>query len=548
MVRARLLCASLLSAVCLMACSPSRPTLLAVSLPDLARVEASVRVQAERRFEFLTQQRKRSATTDAELAAAYGDLGMLLNAAEYKSAAEPCYLNAQRLAPGDKRWPYYLAQLYRSQGDTAKAEAAFQRVLQIQPDDFATLVWLGRLELDKGHPEEAEPLFTRAYGIMPRSIAVLAGLGGASLARQNYANAVKSLEEALTIDPEADSLHAPLGMAYRGLGQLDKAQPHLRQWRNREIPVPDALMQELALLLESGLSYELRGIRALEAKDWTSAAGYFRRGLTLATDNTAQRRSLQHKLGTALFMAGDAEGAARQFEEVVRASPTDGVDESSANSGRSHDAIDHLSAAVKYQPNYLEAELALGDVLRRTGRADASLASYKDVLALNPRASQARMGYAIALSALGRYREARDWLVDATTQAPDQPEFVHALARLLATAPDDRVRDGRRAKALVEQLLVKGPKTTSLGETVAMTFAELGDYEEAAATQRGVMAAADKAGLKDDVQRMMQNLRLYERRQPCRIPWRPDEVALISSLASPRAVSNPVPADSPRLR
>jgi Flp pilus assembly protein TadD len=329
MAGARILCASLLSAACLMACSPSRPALRPVSLPDLARVEPSVQIQARQRFESLTQKAKRSSTTDAELATAYGELGMLLNAAEYRSAAEPCYLNAQLLAPADKRWPYYLAQLYRSNGDTAKAEVAFQRVLQIQPDDFATLVWLGRLELDKGHPEEAEPLFTKAYAIMPRSIAVLAGLGGASLARQNFASAAKSLEDALTIDPEADSLHAPLAMAYRGLGELDKAQPHLRQWRNREIPVPDALMQELALLLESGLSYELRGIRALEAKDWVSAAAYFRRGLTLATDNTPQRRSLQHKLGTALFMAGDAEGAARQFEEVVRASPADGVDESS---------------------------------------------------------------------------------------------------------------------------------------------------------------------------------------------------------------------------
>jgi len=27
-------------------------------------------------------------------------------AAEHADAAEPCYLNAQTLAPGDLRWPY----------------------------------------------------------------------------------------------------------------------------------------------------------------------------------------------------------------------------------------------------------------------------------------------------------------------------------------------------------------------------------------------------------------------------------------------------------
>jgi hypothetical protein len=36
---------------------------------------------------------------------------------------------------------------------------------------------------------------------------------------------------------------------------------------------------------------------------------------------------------------------------------------------------------------------------------------------------------------------------------PEQPVFAHALARLLAAAPDDRVRDGRRALELAEELL-----------------------------------------------------------------------------------------------
>ena len=36
--------------------------------------------------------------------------------------------------------------------------------------------------------------------------------------------------------------------------------------------VPDPLRQELDLSLESGLSYELRGVRALEPRDFTAAA------------------------------------------------------------------------------------------------------------------------------------------------------------------------------------------------------------------------------------------------------------------------------------
>src|SRR5207249_676288 len=176
--------------------------------------------------------------------------------------------------------------------------------------------------------------------------------------------------------------------------------------------------------------------------------------------------------------------------------------------------------------------LALAEALRRSGRIEASLAPYKEAVTINPRATQARLGYAVALVLLGRYREARDWLTDATALAPDRPEFAHALARLLATAPDDRVRDGERALVLVQELL-KNQKTTDVGETMAMTLAELGEFERAAAIQRGVLSAAKDAGLTDTVRRMTENLRLYERHRPCRIPWRPDEVAAVLPAPAP---------------
>ena len=116
------------------------------------------------------------------------------------------------------------------------------------------------------------------------------------------------------------------------------------------------------------------------------------------------------------------------------------------------------------------------------------------------------------------YQDARAWLSDAVVRHPDQPPLAHALARLLAAAPDDRVRDGRRAMEIVQDLL-KEDKTTDLGETMAMAFAELGDYDRAAGVQRGVMAAARDAGVQQSMRRMEENLRLYENHRPCRTLW-----------------------------
>jgi tetratricopeptide (TPR) repeat protein len=511
------------------ACSSSaRRNLLPTTVPDLSRLDPGVQAQVRERYAELTQA-KEHASTDAELSTAFGRYGMVLQAAEYFDAAEPCYLNAERLVPDEMRWPYYLANLYKSRGETDKAEASFKRALELKPDDLATLIWLGRLHLDQGQPDAAEPLFAKAFALAPRTVSVLAGLGRVAVAKRDYTQAVKYLEDALAIDPEADSLHAPLATAYRGLGQLDKAQPHLRQWRNRDLPVPDPLQQDMDLLLESALSYELRGVREFEARDWKAAAAFFSKGVALARANSALSRSLHHKLGTALFLTGDLPGAQSQFEEVVRQAPAEGIDEASAKAhyslgllsdqnGQRAQAVAHLSAAVKYQPNYVEAHLAFGDALRRARDPDAALTQYQEAAQINPRSVPARVGYAMTLVTLGRSKEAREWLAEATRLFPDRLEYQHALARLLAGSADASVRDPRGALAIVDHFLQQ-QHTTDVGETIAMALAGLGDFKQAVGVQRGVMSAAGKAGMKTAVSRMARNLRLYEQQQPCRQPW-----------------------------
>jgi tetratricopeptide (TPR) repeat protein len=524
-------CLTVLLAAC------SKPALLPVTLPDLSRLDPPVQKQVRERFDEL--QGKNESSTQAER---YGRYGMILQAAEFFDAAEPSYLNAQKLAPDDVRWPYYLANLYKSRGETDKAEASFKHALQLQPDDVATLIWLGRLELDEGKIADAEQRFTKAYALSPNAVSVLAGLGRVAVEKRDYASAVKYLEQALAIDPEGESLHAPLATAYRGLGQLDKARPHIGQWKNRDLPVPDPRQQDMDLLLESGLSYELRGIREFEIRDWKGAAEFFRRGLALTPDNSPLRRSLQHKLGTALYLNGDLADAETNFAAVVEAAPKQGIDEAAAKAHyslavllasdpqRVSQALPHFEAAIKYQPNYIEAHLAMADFLRRRHNPEPALVQYRETLGINPRHSVARLGYAMCLVDLRRHREARAWLEDAVEQFPDRTEFKIALARVLATSTDDHVRDGQKAIAITQELF-KGQRTTVLGETIAMALAEYGDYPQAIAIQRDVMAAAQKAGMTAQLPRMEQNLALYERHQPCRTPWSDDDLILGPSAA-----------------
>ena len=101
---------------------------------------------------------------------------------------------------------------------------------------------------------------------------------------------------------------------------------------------------------------------------------------------------------------------------------------------------------------------------------------------------------------------------------PDQPFFVHALARLLSGAADAGVRDGPRALALMEGL-PETARNMDLGESMAMTLAEAGRFPEAAGLQRDAIGLAVRGGRPDLVPPMQEKLAHYESGRP----WRSDD-------------------------
>ncbi len=157
-------------------------------------------------------------------------------------------------------------------------------------------------------------------------------------------------------------------------------------------------------------------------------------------------------------------------------------------------------------------------------RPGESLDQYERALAVNPANVEARLGQALALVQLRRYQDARDRLLEAVNAYPGERAFAHALARLLAAAPDDRVRNGQRALTLVREVLRHQPPTPDVGETMAMALAEVGQYGEAIALQKELIAGGEKAGARDVVRRLEDNLRRYERGEPCRTPWSEEEL------------------------
>ena len=124
---------------------------------------------------------------------------------------------------------------------------------------------------------------------------------------------------------------------------------------------------------------------------------------------------------------------------------------------------------------------------------------------------------------LARYTEARRRLEEAVAAMPDQPAFIHALARVLAASPVEGVRDGERALAMLAQLVQSGQHDPDLAETIAMALAETGDFAKAAEWQQQAVAAANEAGAEEAARRMEQRLAAYRDGRAWREPWSGDD-------------------------
>ena len=494
-----------------------------VTLSDVSTMEGPARQQMQSRQAAL-QAALAGGAADQDLAREYGEAGKLLMAATDLERAEPCLLNAQALAPADPRWPYYLGHVYRIRGPLQKAGESFEQVLRLRPDDFASLVWLGEMRISEGRPDAAAPLFAKALARDPRSASALYGAGRAALASRDFAGAANYLEQAIAREPRATAVHYPLAMAYRGLNDVERAETHLKL-QGKDDPRPaDPLMGEIDTLIQTPEAYNVRGGQALDAGQWAQAAESFRKGLEIDPADV----SLRHRLGTALAQLGDARAAAAQFEEVIRRDPTFARAHFSLgvllnDAARYDEAITRFTAALQHEPGYVNARVQLAGVLARAGRPGVAVSEYGRALEADPSQSEALYGRGMAFTRLRRYREARNDFADGVTRFPDQPLFKLALARLLAAAPDDRVRDGRRAMAIVDEMM-KGPQTIELAETAAMGLAEVGRFDQAVDAQRSVVEAARTGNLEPVLRRATENLALYEKRQPSRRPFSEDEL------------------------
>jgi tetratricopeptide (TPR) repeat protein len=495
--------------------------LIPIPRPDLSRLEPAVQDQLLSMRAQTEAVLVRPQLSNSEQATAYGELGKLYHAYEIWDAAEACYQNAASVAPGEFNWLYLLAATQHSTGRLTDAAAQYRRCLALRQSDMRVLVRLGEVVLADGDSAEAQRYFEQALTIEAKSTPALAGLGKSALAQRDYKQAAQWLEQALELEPSATSLHYPLGLAWRALGNVDKARTHLDRRGPGKPSLPDNALDELASRRIGRRLLWLRGWLALRNDDPDAAASAFRE--MIAMDPADPVGYLE--LARALFRKGQLQDAQKQFSEAVRLGQGNAqahyeLAVTLARTGDHDAATRHFKKALLLSPDMKHAHFHLANELLRQQRLEEAVSHYEHAAAADPNNAFARLMGAVVSTRLGRYSEARSQLQRAADAFPDSTDISLALARVIACAPQTSSRDSAKAYALALASFQRHPNPDlTVVETLAMALAATGAYSKAAEVQERILAEVRSAGRQDLVALLEKNFRRYREGLVCSTPW-----------------------------
>lgn len=329
-------------------------------------------------------------------------------------------------------------------------------------------------------------------------------IGVLQIAEGNDSQAVASLEQAIRLAPGLVDAYVKLGNALARTGDLDVASEAFRQALEKEPSHGKARLRLAAVYANGGKLREAR--RELEKL------------LELEPDNTEAAIALAQ----VVERSGDPSEAIAQLRTLGERA-VDTADSQRARlalagalarSGDASRAIELYQEILDQSPQVPDALRALGSLQGQQGNYAGAVATYRRYIEAEPLNPLPRLGEATALILSGQHQQARERLEEGLHLLPTSLDLSDLLARHLAGCPDHGVRDGRRALELAQRVFEALPSAESL-ETLAMAYAEAGDFTSAVERQQQLIDGHGQAGPAAVVASWRQNLELYRQQQPC---------------------------------
>ena len=212
----------------------------------------------------------------------------------------------------------------------------------------------------------------------------------------------------------------------------------------------------------------------------------------------------------------------RIWEDTVEKRPNNprarvsyGIDLQAA--GRLGDAERELREAVRLKETSASAHANLGPILCATGRLNECIVHLTRALEIDPDYTSVHANLAEAYGASGQRALAAQQFALALNAAPDKPFLLNRLAWLLATSPEDSVRNGPRAVELAERAVsITGRQDIMSLETLSAAYAEAGRFEDAVRVAREALAQAERQGNDAAARNLAHRIPGFEMRQTYR--------------------------------
>jgi tetratricopeptide (TPR) repeat protein len=273
------------------------------------------------------------------------------------------------------------------------------------------------------------------------------------------------------------------------------------------------------------------GLRQQNRDEMAEAAERFRRALRIDPDHVGARNGL----AMTMRLMGRTDAALAECERVLAGHPDD-VDavflkaRLNLEMNRLEEAVALNRRATALAPDNAFIHQFLPDMLSELGRDDEAAAALRSQLRFMPAHGDLHRRLGITYAWLANYGGARRHFELARRFSPRDDRADRLLAWLLATCPDDGIRDGAEAVALAKALQRSwrpGPQQqdgrllaryAAALRVLGAAYAEAGRFGEAADAARALLTLLERAGQAALAAEAREMLSAYRARRP----WRDD--------------------------
>ena len=342
-------------------------------------------------------------------------------------------------------------------------------------------------------------LFTRAADVIPYNWLAhmnagyaLAGMGRSDEAAYHYQKVVE-------LNPTQEEAHRFLGGYYLEKGEYPQAISLLETGLKLAPKRMEPYRQLATAMRKNGASLD-------------AVAEVYRKGLRISPTHPGMNQMMA-------FVLADNhhdEDAVEYFRHAPRTAKTfTAMSASLIRLGRMDEAEAALRSACQVEPTNPNPCKTLAEFYIKAGKFNEANASLDESSRLEPGNPETEMIRGRLCMAQADWRGALTAYSKALSAVPNLPPAMDSIAWVLATAPDDSVRDGARAVTLASRVVeVTGSRMPEPMDTLAAALAETGRYSEAAhLLERAIALSGQKA-----TEATRARLELYRAGKPFRMP------------------------------